>query len=260
MSIKVMTAIFDRYPNGGGEMVLALALADHSDDEGQNIYPSIKRLAIRTRQSERTVQYQLRKMEEAGWLMLVAHGTGGRDANGRGYPREYRINPAWLKGAEIAPIDQEKGAKVAPQRVQSTTPRVQSDAVKGAIAVAPKPSLTIIEPSEEKSSAQQARTTANNGTRLTLDSIPEEWAAWATEAGMLPGRLQTTWETFRDYWQSAAGAKGRKADWFATWRNWVRREQSSRPGNQQRPNSPYGHRADLSGMDYTAGVGANGQF
>lgn len=31
-------------------------------------------------------------------------------------------------------------------------------------------------------------------------------------------------DTFRDYWLSAAGAKGRKADWLATWRNWVRNQ------------------------------------
>jgi hypothetical protein len=27
---------------------------------------------------------------------------------------------------------------------------------------------------------------------------------------------------FRDYWHGVAGANGRKADWLATWRNWVR--------------------------------------
>ena len=29
---------------------------------------------------------------------------------------------------------------------------------------------------------------------------------------------------FRDYWHAQPGAKGRKADWDATWRNWCRRE------------------------------------
>jgi len=29
---------------------------------------------------------------------------------------------------------------------------------------------------------------------------------------------------FKDYWISVAGAKGVKTDWFATWRNWVRRQ------------------------------------
>ena len=32
---------------------------------------------------------------------------------------------------------------------------------------------------------------------------------------------------FRDYWISVAGAKGRKADWQATWRNWVRNQRKA---------------------------------
>lgn len=35
---------------------------------------------------------------------------------------------------------------------------------------------------------------------------------------------RTTAERFRDYWISQAGAKGRKLNWSATWRNWVRNE------------------------------------
>jgi len=113
MSIKLMTMVFDRYPNGGGEMILALALADHAKDDGTKIYPSIKSLAEKTRQSERTVQYQLRRMEESGWLILVNNGNGGRNQT-----REYRINPEWIKGADIAPV-------------QSTTEKGASDSVKG---------------------------------------------------------------------------------------------------------------------------------
>jgi uncharacterized protein YdaU (DUF1376 family) len=33
-------------------------------------------------------------------------------------------------------------------------------------------------------------------------------------------------DSFRDYWVSVAGAKGRKADWLATWRNWVRNQRA----------------------------------
>ena len=74
-----MSLVFDRYPEGGGEMLTALALADHSDDDGKNIYPSIKRIAEKTRQSERTVQRQLRSMEDSGWLILIANENGGRN-------------------------------------------------------------------------------------------------------------------------------------------------------------------------------------
>ena len=66
MSVRLISEVFARYPNGGGEMLLALALADHASDDGTRVYPSVKALAEKTRQSERTVQYQLRAMEAAG--------------------------------------------------------------------------------------------------------------------------------------------------------------------------------------------------
>ena len=97
MSVKIMSMVFDRYPNGGGEMVLALAIADHAHDDGTSIYPSIKQLAVKTRQSERTVQYQLRRLEECGWLVLDNSGNGGRNQR-----REYHIAIEWLKGADFA--------------------------------------------------------------------------------------------------------------------------------------------------------------
>lgn len=129
MSIKVMTAVFERYPNGGGEMLLALALADHSSDDGSRIYPSIKHLAAKTRQAERSVQYQLRRMESDGWLTLVNSGNGGRNQH-----REYQISPDWIKGAEIAPrkkgatdgvkgaTDDLKGCNPQQERVQPVAP------------------------------------------------------------------------------------------------------------------------------------------
>jgi len=35
-------------------------------------------------------------------------------------------------------------------------------------------------------------------------------------------------DAFLDYWRGTAGAKGRKVDWLATWKNWMRREQERR--------------------------------
>lgn len=134
--------VFDRYPNGGGEMLLALALADHAHDDGTHIFPSIARLAEKTRQSERSVQYQLRRMEQSGWLVLVNAGIGGRRSGfgEGGRTRQYRINPEWMKGAEIAPFA--KGAKQASEGCKTTQERVQNGVEKGATAIAPEPRAT----------------------------------------------------------------------------------------------------------------------
>lgn len=144
MSVKVMGMVFDRYPAGGGEMVLALSLADHADHDGENIYPSVKRLALRTRQSERAVQYQLRKMEQADWLQVV-----GNEGGGRNNPRVYRINPDWIKGADISQAETVKGANYDTKGCNPEQQRVQNEALKGATAIAPEPSLTVnnIDPS-----------------------------------------------------------------------------------------------------------------
>ncbi|WP_175760506.1 helix-turn-helix domain-containing protein [Burkholderia anthina] len=111
-----MTAVFERYPVGAGEMLLALALADHADDDGTHVFPKVETMAEKTRQSVRAVQYQLGKMQECGWLILVRAARGGRKG---GAPAEYRINGEWIMGAEIASIEArrnegKKGEKSAP--------------------------------------------------------------------------------------------------------------------------------------------------
>jgi uncharacterized protein YdaU (DUF1376 family) len=55
--------------------------------------------------------------------------------------------------------------------------------------------------------------------------LPEDWLRWTLG-------VRTDWAeeralreslVFRDYWHGKAGKDARKADWQATWRNWVRR-------------------------------------
>lgn len=65
------------------------------------------------------------------------------------------------------------------------------------------------------------------GTRLPVDwKLPEEWKDWAlaVRPDWTPQEVVSVSLEFRDHWLGAAGARGRKADWLATWRNWVRRE------------------------------------
>lgn len=46
-----------------------------------------------------------------------------------------------------------------------------------------------------------------------------------------PERAATELEKFSDYWRAVPGAKGRKLDWSATYRNWIRRTAESAPRN-----------------------------
>lgn len=75
-----MALVWDHYPRGTGELILALALADWANDQGASIFPSVAQMSAKTRLSERAVQYLLAKMRGCGWLMQVAPGgiIGGR--------------------------------------------------------------------------------------------------------------------------------------------------------------------------------------
>lgn len=167
--------VFDRYPNGGGEMLLALALADHAHDDGTHIFPSIARLSEKTRQSERSVQYQLRRMEQSGWLVLVNAGIGGRRSGfgEGGRTRQYRINPEWMKGADIAPFA--KGAKQALEGCKTTQERVQNSVEKGATAIAPEPRAT--KSNQEQPSQRECEREADP-LALTTEQVDRELAGF----------------------------------------------------------------------------------
>jgi len=83
------------------------------------------------------------------------------------------------------------------------------------------------EPRSQKESAPpsvdgRARAPAATGTRLPANWQPsDDGAQLAWDLGLNP---ETVLATFRDYWTSQPGQKGRKTDWEATWRNWCRRE------------------------------------
>lgn len=70
---------------------------------------------------------------------------------------------------------------------------------------------------------------ADRGTRLPADWVPtEEDRAFAASLGVAVEREAAS---FRDYWTSKPGADGRKTNWSATWRNWVRRTSERKQGN-----------------------------
>jgi uncharacterized protein YdaU (DUF1376 family) len=66
---------------------------------------------------------------------------------------------------------------------------------------------------------------ATKGTRFDLVAIPEEWTLFCKKerSDLNP---TVVFDGFKDYWVSVAGAKGVKADWTATWRNWVRNQKA----------------------------------
>lgn len=70
--------------------------------------------------------------------------------------------------------------------------------------------------------------------------IPEDWQpdeVFAIREGMTAEEIRKHSERFRDYWKAQPGSKGVKADWPATWRNWVRKAVEDRRGSARRTDS-----------------------
>lgn len=87
------------------------------------------------------------------------------------------------------------------------------------------PSTTLDPPSAGSQPPKKVKNTAR-GARLALNGLPPEWGAW-TRQERPDINPESVFEEFRDYWQAIAGSKGVKLDWFATWRNWCRRQNGS---------------------------------
>lgn len=141
MSIRYVTAVLDGPQSlDGGKLKVLLALAEWSDDSGLS-WHSIAEIARRARLRERATQYVLQQLEADGFLVI-------EQGHGRTHTSRYTLQmDALIKGAIgatiLAPFNNEE--KV--QKVQNPTEKVQKTAIKGATAVAPEPSLTVIEPS-----------------------------------------------------------------------------------------------------------------
>ena len=73
------------------------------------------------------------------------------------------------------------------------------------------------------------------GSRLPDGWQPDQALADWTRANAPAAATSLEVERFRDYWTSQPGAKGRKTDWAATWRNWARRCQEQAHGPQRGP-------------------------
>ena len=78
--------------------------------------------------------------------------------------------------------------------------------------------------SENEDTAPSAK--SPRGTALPKDwTLPDDWKNWA-EKERPDVDVATVADSFRDFWIAKPGKDGRKADWQATWRNWVRNQRA----------------------------------
>ena len=115
----------------------------------------------------------------------------------------------------------------AVQSDNSPTVRHESDTspTKPDSPTTPTPTPTLQDQKQEQASPR--------GSRLAQDwTLPDDWREWA-RAERPDVDVDREAASFADFWHGKAGKDARKADWMATWRNWIRNSrhgQSARAG------------------------------
>ncbi|SEP58114.1 Uncharacterized conserved protein YdaU, DUF1376 family [Pseudomonas sp. NFACC02] len=142
--------------------------------------------------------------------------NGGRPKKTK---QEPKANPEETQPV-ISDNPEETGSKANQEPI--TNNQIDQDQEICAATAAPAPAENlqkIIVPDQPKSS---------RGTRLPADwTLPQEWRDWAA-ANRSDISVDLEADKFRDHWHAATGTKATKADWLATWRNWVRNANTSR--------------------------------
>jgi helix-turn-helix protein len=221
VAVKVLGWVWDHSRAEGAARLVLLAIADCTNASGNDAWPSMTELCRKTLLSERGVQKAIRRLEEMGELKVTNNA-------GRGRTNRYQVvmeTPHPVRGLEAEnPEPRSPRTEFAPEQSSPKTPNVVRETPNH------------VHPEPEEPTTRTVTTTAppvtpprasDRGTRLPDGfAVTPEMAAWAREKA--PSCGPTDHEAFCDYWHSVPGAKGRKRDWEATWRNWMRREHERR--------------------------------
>lgn len=141
-----------------------------------------------------TVKRTVKELREAG---VITHEESDGDNDGALYGLAIDARGLDTPGSPVSP----------PPGHPRPSPRVTGDS--------PPSSIDVSRPLAPHGAA----------TRLPEPFIIDD-SMWAWARDNLDSRIfnvQAETEAFIDYWRGAAGAKARKLDWPATWRNWMRR-------------------------------------
>lgn len=83
-----MELVWSAFPGSGSELLAMLVMANWSDDQGGNLFPSIAKVAERIRCSESQARRVLHRLIDGGWLGVIGNSNGGAP----GATRRYVLN------------------------------------------------------------------------------------------------------------------------------------------------------------------------
>lgn len=206
MSIKTINSVWEHSQSKGRARLVLIAIADHQGEIGA--WPSLETLGKMVNASPRSVQRDIDELVKLGELIVERHKAPTRE--------RYKPNLYWVNLPGTDPQGTTNSPQGTTELAQGTTNLDQGTTTVGV--------QTLIEPLRETLKEPSSRLPENWQPRK------EDWLLMEEHFPSLDLKLET--HSFRDYWNSVPGAKGRKSDWNATWRNWMRNAyKRSKPKN-----------------------------
>lgn len=186
--------------------LVLMILADEHREDTDLCFPGLERIAAIGEMSTKSAARHIEALAEMGKIAVYQRGRA------HGYTLRC---PA--KGDR-----ESSGAPTTPDSL-STTPDSLSTT---ADSVSETPDRESTEPGLSDSIRDRAGGRARKrATRLPADWQPSEAdIEFAREEGLDHESIERAADRFRDHWLAQPGAKGRKLDWPATWRNWARKD------------------------------------
>ncbi|QRM55133.1 helix-turn-helix domain-containing protein [Sinorhizobium sp. BG8] len=145
MSNKCSLIVWDRDFGSSIRKVIAARLADHADEEGRGIWPSVERIAAQCNTSCRTVQRTLAAFVDEGVLRIISEG--GR---GPGSTRRYDFDMTILQALPLAVWG-------ADAKGDTDDAKGDTDDIKGCHGVTQTTIEPPIEPSEREGAGERGQ-------------------------------------------------------------------------------------------------------
>lgn len=190
-------------------------IADHAGQD-HSCYLRTRLIASETDLSEAGVRKALTRLIDAGLVRVYDR----YDRTGKRISNRYQV---LVDGAETPAPDAEDYADVRGStlsEVEGPLSEMEGQTLNEGEGLPHKEATSSEAPIVKGRAARIERST-----RIPDDYIPtEEMRAWfAAEQLHLAIDARSEHEKFMDYWRACPGPKGRKLDWAATWRNWMRK-------------------------------------
>ncbi len=199
------------------EKFVLVCMCNYANEDG-TCYPSVAQLAADTCQDRKTVLANMESLRAAGMIS----DTGKRIGKTHGVV-VYRVNVS--NSTENGTTDQ----KTSSSEIGTGTEIGTAEAVpffRGSGTVFPR-KRSQKRDMDPKGTVRNQKSAPRTACRLPDDFQLTQERRLVAEAERLPA--DRTFAKFVNYWRAASGAKARKADWDATWKNWCMNEADRSP-------------------------------